>query len=140
MSTHSTPVGTLSYKQDESRISRLTLLLGALAAVPVAFFRGGHWGFGILIGSVLAWLNFHWLKQGLDAFSEAATAQANRRNVNVPFLTYFKALFRYGLIALTAYAIFRYLNVPVLSMVLGLCALGAATFVVSVHSIVYPQE
>ena len=140
MATRSTPGATLPYKQEESRISRLTLLFGALAAVSVAFFRGGHWGFGILIGSVLAWLNFRWLKQGLDAFTEAATAQANQRKVKVSALTYFKALFRYGLIALAVYVIFRSLNVPVLSMVVGLCALGAATFVVSIHSIVYPQE
>ena len=140
MATRSTPGGTLPYKQDESRISRLTLLFGAVAGVSVAFFRGGHWGFGILIGSVLAWLNFRWLRQGLDAFTEAATAQAHKRNVHVPVLTYFKALFRYGLIALGVYVIFRYLNVPVLSMVVGLCALGAATFAVSIHSIMYPQE
>jgi small-conductance mechanosensitive channel len=130
----------LSFNQDESRISRLTLILGALAAIPVAFLLGWHWGFGILIGSVLAWLNFRWLKQGLDVFIEAAAAQANQKNAKVPILTYFKALFRYGLIALAVYVIFRYLNVPVLSMVVGLCALGAATFVVSIHSMVYPQE
>ena len=140
MATRSTPGGTLPYKQDESRISRLTLLFGAVAAVSVAFFRGGHWGFGILIGSVLAWLNFRWLKQGLDVFIEAAAAQANQKNAKVPILTYFKALFRYGLIALAVYVIFRYLNVPVLSMVVGLCALGAATFAVSIHSMMYPQE
>ena len=48
-------------------------------------------------------------------------------------------MFRYGLIALAVYVIFKYLNVPVLSMVLGLCALGAATIVVSVHSILRPR-
>lgn len=132
--------GASQYLQYESRISRLTLILGTLAALPVAYFYGWHWGLGILIGSALAWLNFRWLKQGLDAFTEAANAQSNRKNVRVPILTYFKALFRYGLIALAVYVIFRYLNVPVLSMVLGLCALGAATFVVSVHSLMYPQE
>ena len=140
MATRSTPAASLRYKEDESRISRLTLLLGVLAAIAVACFRGGHWGLGILIGSVLAWFNFHWLKQGLDAFAEAAAAPGNRRSAKVPVLTYFKALFRYGLIALAVYVIFRSLNVPVLSMVLGLCALGAATFVVSIRSIVYPQE
>jgi len=140
MATSSAPADPLTYNHDESRISRLTLVIGALAAVPVAYFHGWHWGFGILTGSVLAWLNFHWLKQGLDAFTEAATAQSSQKNARVHVLTYFKALFRYGLIALAVYVIFRSLNVPVLSMVLGLCALGAATFVVSVHSIVYPQE
>ena len=138
--TSSSSAKALSYHQDESRISRLTLILGALAAIPVAYFLGWHRGFGIFVGSVLAWLNFRWLKQGLDVFIEAAAAQANQKNAKVPILTYFKALFRYGLIALVVYVIFRYLNVPILSMVLGLCALGAAAFVVSIHSIAYPQE
>ena len=138
--TSSSAAKALSYNQDESRISRLTLILGALAAIPVAYFLGWHRGFGIFVGSVLAWLNFRWLKQGLDVFIEASAAQANQKNAKVPVLTYFKALFRYGLIALVVYVIFRYLNVPILSMVLGLCALGAAAFVVSIHSIAYPQE
>jgi small-conductance mechanosensitive channel len=138
--TMAASVAASQYLEHESRISSLTLILGALAALPVAYFRGWHWGVGILIGSVLAWLNFRWLKQGLDAFTEAATVQSNQKDVKVPVLTYFKALFRYGLIALAVYVIFKYLNVPVLSMILGLCALGAATIVVSVHSVVYPQE
>ena len=114
--TSSSSAKALSYHQDESRISRLTLILGALAAIPVAYFLGWHRGFGIFVGSVLAWLNFRWLKQGLDVFIEASAAQANQKNAKVPILTYFKALFRYGLIALVVYVIFRYLNVPVLSM------------------------
>ena len=128
------------YRQFESRIAWLTLILGAVAALPVAYAEGWHWGAGILIGAVLAWLSFRWLRQGLDALTEAAVAQANQKIVQVPLFTYFKALFRYGLIALSVYAIFVYLNVPVLSMVLGLCALGAATIVVSVHSILRPSR
>jgi small-conductance mechanosensitive channel len=128
------------YRQSESRISLLTLLLGAFAALPVGYFHSWRWAAGILIGAALAWLNFRWLKQGLDALADAATAQANRQKVKVPIGTYFRALFRYGLIALAIYVIFRYLNVPVLSMILGLCALGAATLAVSVHEILRPQE
>ncbi|MGB2635096.1 MAG: ATP synthase subunit I [Candidatus Acidiferrum sp.] len=124
--------------QSESRISWLTMLLGALAALPVAYFYGWRWGIGIFIGSALAWFNFRWLKQGVDALAEASTAQANQKKAAVPVATYFKAMFRYGLIALAVYVIFKYLNVPVLSMVVGLCALGAATIVVSVHSILRP--
>lgn len=93
-----------------------------------------------MIGAVLAWLNFRWLKQGLDALTEAVMAQSAQNKGKVPIATYFKALFRYGLIALAVYVIFKYLNVPVLSMVFGLCALGAATLVVSVHEILRPQE
>jgi len=135
-----TPVNIVPYLQSEKRIARLTLVLGALAAIPVAWIYGPAWGAGILVGSILAWFNFRWLRQGLDALTTAATAQANRRKPRVPIVTYFKALFRYGLIALAVCVIFKYLNVPILSMILGLCALGAATMAVSVYEILHPQE
>jgi hypothetical protein len=123
------------YVKSESRISLLTLLLGVLAGLPVAYFRGWRSGLGIFIGAILAWVNFRWLKQGVDALVSSATAQADQPKAKVPILTYFKAMSRYGLIALCVYVIFRYLNVPVLSMIFGLCALGAATMAVSVHEL-----
>jgi small-conductance mechanosensitive channel len=135
-----TPINVSRYLAAEKWISRLTPILGALAAIPVAWFYSPPWGAGIFIGSILAWFNFRWLRQGLDALTTAATAQANQRNPRVPIATYFKALFRYGLIALAVYVIFKYLNVPILSMILGLCALGAATMAVSVYEILHPQE
>jgi len=48
--------------------------------------------------------------------------------------------FRYGLIALAVYVIFIYLRVPLVSMVVGLCALGAATIAASVYEIWHPLE
>jgi len=93
-----------------------------------------------MIGAVLAWLNFRWLKQGLDALTEAATAQAERPKAKVPLGVYFRAVFRYALIALAVYVIFEYLHVPVLSMILGLCSLGASTMAVSVHEILHPAD
>jgi small-conductance mechanosensitive channel len=135
-----TPINVAPYLASEKWIARLTLLLGALAAIAVACFYGANWGGGILVGAILGWFNFRWLRQGLDVLTTAATAQANRRNPRVPIGTYFKALFRYGLIALAVYVIFKYLNVPILSMICGLCALGAATLAVSVYEILHPQE
>jgi ABC-type uncharacterized transport system permease subunit len=49
-------------------------------------------------------------------------------------------MFRYGLIALSVYVIFKYLNVPVLSMIFGLCALGAATVAVGVQEIMHSPD
>jgi hypothetical protein len=129
-----------SYVRSESRISFLTLVLGVLAGLSVGYFRGWRWGLGIFIGAVLAWVNFRWLKQGVDALASSATEQADQPKARVPILTYFKAMFRYGLIALCVYVIFKYLNVPILSMIFGLCALGAATLAVSVYEILHPQE
>jgi small-conductance mechanosensitive channel len=133
-------IDTRRYAQSEFRISFLTLVLGFVGALPSAYFRGWRWGLGILIGAVLAWINFRWLKQGLNALTDAATAQADQPQARVPILTYFKATFRYGLIALSVYVIFKSLNVPVLSMIFGLCALGAATLAVSVLELIHSPD
>ena len=119
----------------ERRISWLTLLIGLVAALLFALLRDRLWGAGLAIGAALAWLNFRWLRRGLDALVLASTAQAGKEKPIVPIASYFGMLFRYGLIALAVYAIFIYLKVPVVSMVVGLCALGAATVVASVYEI-----
>jgi len=124
----------------ERRISWLTILIGLLAALLVALLRDRLWGAGLAIGAFLAWLNFRWLSKGLDALVVASTAQAGEEKPVVPILTYFAMLFRYGLIALAVYVIFVYLRVPLVSMVVGLCALGAATIAASVYEILHPSD
>jgi small-conductance mechanosensitive channel len=128
------------YQRSELWISYLTLILGAIAALLAGFLYSAAWGIGLAIGAGLAWINFRWLRQGVDALTETVAAERDRRKRKIPLLTYFKAAFRYALIALIVYVIFKYLNVPVLSMILGLCALGAATLAVSVHEMFRPQE
>jgi hypothetical protein len=124
----------------ERRIAWLTLILGLLAGGIVAVLRDRWWGAGLAIGAGLAWLNFRWLRQGLDALVAASTAQAGAKQPLVPLGTYFRALFRYALIAFSVCVIFRVLRVPLVSMVVGLCALGAATIAVSVYEILRPVE
>jgi hypothetical protein len=124
----------------ERRISRLTLLIGLITAFLVALLRDRAWGAGLAIGSALAWLNFRWLRRGLDALVRASTAQAGQEAPAVPLLSYFGMLFRYGLIALAVYVIFIYLRVPLVSMVVGLCALGAAAIAASVYEILHPAD
>jgi hypothetical protein len=124
----------------ERRISWLTLLIGFLAALLVALLRNRLWGLGLAVGAFLAWLNFRWLRRGLDALVVASTAQAGREKPVIPLLTYFAMVFRYGLIAFAVYVIFTYLRVPLVSMVVGLCALGAAAIAASVYEIWHPAE
>jgi small-conductance mechanosensitive channel len=124
----------------ESVIARLTLVLGALVAAAVGLLYNWIWAAGIFIGSLLAWTSFRWLKQGVEALATAATAQATRQHVRVPVAIYFKAMFRYGLIALSIYVIFKYLNVPILSMIAGLFALGAAAILASLYEILRPVD
>ena len=124
----------------ERRIAWLTLLFGFTAALGVAMIqaKARPWGLGLAIGTVLAWLNYRWLKRGLDALVLASQAQEGREKPQVPLVTYFAAVFRYGLLALAVYVIFEYLHVPLGSMVVGLCALAAATITASVWEILRP--
>jgi small-conductance mechanosensitive channel len=124
----------------ERRIAWLTLAIGAGAALATGLSYRWIWAAGLLIGAVLAWLNFRWLRRGMDALVEAANAQAGATKTHVPIGTYFRALFRYGLIAISVYAIFKLLGIPLVSMVLGLLALGAAAIAASVYEVWHPVE
>jgi hypothetical protein len=134
------PPHTAPYLRTEKRIAHLTLIVGFVVSIPVAYFYGWRWGTGILVGAILAWFNFRWLKQGLDTLTDSAAAQSNERKAEVPVGTYFRAAFRYLLIAFAVYVIFKVLNVPVLSMIFGLCALGAAAFAISVQEILHSPD
>jgi uncharacterized membrane protein len=137
---HDTAIQPAPYAKLERRIAQFTLIIGFLTALPFTFFHSFRWGGGILIGAILAWFNFRWLRQGMNALTAAAVAQSDQKNVQVPLGVYFTAAVRYGLIALAVCVIFKYLNVPAISMVFGLLALGAATVVVSVFEIFRPWD
>jgi len=124
----------------ERRIAWLTLWFGFAAAAILTLVHRRSWAGGLAIGSVLAWLNFRWLKRGLDVLVFASKAQEGREKPQVPLATYFTAIFRYGLLALAVYVIFKYLHVPLGSMVVGLCALAAATIAASVWEILRPVD
>jgi len=121
--------------QTERRIAWLTLAFGVAACVAAALAGSRVWAAGLLIGAVLAWLNFRWLRRGLDALVAASTAQAGLEKARVPLGTYFGAVFRYGLIALSVYVIFKLLKVPLASVVVGMCALAAAAIAASVYEL-----
>jgi small-conductance mechanosensitive channel len=127
-------------QRTEQRISWLTLALGLAAAAVVAIFRKYLWAFGLAIGTGLAWLNFRLLRRGLDALLVASTAQSDTQKPQVPLASYAAAALRYGLIAGLVYAIFVLLKVPLLSMIVGLCALGAAAIAASVYEISRPAD
>src|SRR3981189_1215968 len=124
----------------ERRMSWLTLLIGLASGILVAVLRDRWWGAGLGIGAALAWLNFRWLRRGLDALVLASAPQAGEEKPIVPIASYFGMLFRYGLIALAVYVIFEYLKVPLVSMAGGLCALAATTVVASVYEILHPAD
>jgi hypothetical protein len=126
--------------QTERRIGWLTLVLGFTAAAVFAFLRRYSWAAGLAIGTVLAWLNFRWLRRALDALVRSSTAQEGREKPRVQLTTWFAALFRYALLALSVYLIYNYLHIPLGSLILGMCALAAAAIAASVWEIVRPVD
>jgi len=124
----------------ERRIAWLTLAAGLSAAAIVALIGQARWSAGLVIGTLLAWLNFRWLRRGVNTFVFASRAQAGSEKPRVPTGTYFLMLFRYGLIAFAVYVIFEYLKIPLLSMILGLFALTVAAIVASVYEISHPVD
>jgi small-conductance mechanosensitive channel len=126
--------------QTERRIAWLILLTGTVAAALAELMRSPLWAAGLMIGAILAWFNFRWLRQGMDALAAASQAQAGATTARVPIGAYFRVLFRYALIALSIYVIFKFLKVPLASMVVGLCALGPAAMAASVYEIARPAK
>ena len=134
------PVAPALGERTERRIGWLTLLFGCAAAAVAAALRHNLWAAGLAFGTVLGWLNFRWLKRAADALVLVSTAQAGREKPRVPVTTHLAALFRYGLLGLTVYAIFVFLHVPLGSMILGFCALAAAAMAASVWEILHPAD
>jgi ATP synthase I chain len=134
------PAVAAAFARTEQRIAWLTLVLGGATAIIVAILRHSAWAAGLAIGTALAWLNFRWLRRGMEALVAVATAQEGFAKPQVPVGTWFRLMFRYGLIGFCVYVIFEVLKVPLASMVVGLCALGAATITASVYEILRPTE
>ena len=133
-------VDVAPYAQTERRIARLTLVLGAIGAAGGYFLFSTRVGVGVLIGALLAWANFKWLKNALDAITRASTAQAQSAKVRLPIWSIFGLIGRYLLIGASVYVIFTFFRIPVLSMLVGLCALGAATIGASLYEVFQSWE
>jgi small-conductance mechanosensitive channel len=119
------------------RILWLTPTIGIAASGAALLLRREDWAGGLLVGTALAWLNFRWLGRGLRTFlaDVAGTPELAARPTTAR--TYFAALFRYVLIGVGVYVIFTYLHFPLVSIVTGLCALGAATLTASLWEVVF---
>ena len=124
----------------ERRISWLTLVIGGVSGVASLAMRQRAWAAGLVVGAALAWMNFSWLRRGLYGLVVASTAHQGREKPKVPLISYALAMLRYALIGLAVYVIFEFLHVPLASLVVGLCALGAAAIAASVYEIWHPVE
>jgi hypothetical protein len=125
-----------AYRAAERRIEWLTLGLGAAAAL----YAGWRWSWahavGILVGTALAWINYRWLKQGVDALAKLSIAQEGAEKARVPKRVYFKFIGRYALIILVVCVIFFGSLLPPVSVLGGLFTLVAAALLGILYELV----
>jgi|SRR5215472_7209732 len=123
------PVGQRTVR----RITFLIPAFGIAAGLAALLFRRLDWAEGLILGSVLACLNFWWMKRAVQVFTSAGRNTGEKPKGQGATLV--AVVFRYALIGFALYGIFIYLHVPLLSIVIGLCAFAAATITASVWEI-----
>ena len=94
-----------SYASTVRRIERTTLFSGLLCAVAFAWPLGWLLALGIVVGTVLGWINFRWLAASVNAIGERIVkTNSGERGATVAW----RGVGRIALIALFAYVIFTY--------------------------------
>jgi len=117
----------------ERRMAATTLVLGtALAAVTLAMHSAPA-ATGVMLGTLLAWLNLRWLDQAARALAGLAQAETAAEKPQIPQSTWVKFFARYALMALALYVTVTRSPVPLVSVVGGLLMLGAAAMVVGLY-------
>ncbi len=117
------------YSAAERRIEWLIGGIGAAASAGTWFLWGGRAAVGVAAGAILSWVNYRWMKQGVDTLARLSAAQAGRQGAQVPPSVYLKFLGRYALLIVAAYAILRAFRPPVASLLAGFFSVVAAVLV-----------
>jgi hypothetical protein len=97
------PAADLFYEGALGRIRRLMIAIGAGATVATLIAAGWRVAVGVMIGSVVAWANFVWLKQAVTAMAERVTETGSGKSGGG---TVAKFVLRFALIGIAAYVIF----------------------------------
>ena len=105
------------YSGAAARITRYMLVLAALGAAITGWRIGIWFAAGFLVGCLIAYVNFSWLKRAVNALAERATGGGGHEGGRGVFIRF---LLRYGLIAIAAYAIFEISTPGLYGMLAGL--------------------
>jgi len=105
------------------RISRAMIALGIVFSGVALLRYGWRAALGFACGAVIAYLNFYWLKRGVEAFSESIVQTGRSRPTKGIVLRF---LARYLLLAAGAYAIFNVSPASLYGLFAGLCLPVAA--------------
>ena len=103
-----------------SRVLVLMAVIGIVGAIFVALTFSARSGAGILIGTVIAFANYYWLKGSLaKIFAGAARGERPRMLAGTYFL-------RYLILGVVVALLFIWGIVPIASIIIGMAAFGFA--------------
>jgi len=119
----------------DRRLLKISMGLGIPACLAALILGGLDSGLGFLAGAVLSWINFRWLKQGVDRLLESARS-ARPTPKRAAHGAIFKYFLRYALIGLSLYATFRIDILEVFGFFSGLLLVVAAVLVECVLQVV----
>ena len=113
------------------RISRLTLALTGSGAAIYFAMAGWRGGCGFLLGAIVSYLNFRWLKRTVNALGETIGGKPPRAWVAVVLGL------RYVLLGLGAYAILRFSEISLTAALVGLFVSTAAVILEILIELIY---
>jgi ATP synthase I chain len=114
------------YAAIERRMEGFVLVAGAAITVVSATGWGWRAGLAAVMGLLLCWLNFRWLRAGAAAVVQLGAAQAEASKVSVPTGVKSKFLGRLILLLAATYAILVWLRMPAVAFLCGLTAVAPA--------------
>ena len=115
------------------RILSLTLALIVLGAAGYFIIGGWRGGCGFLLGGLISYLNFQWIKRTVYALGETTGGKPPRAKVAV-----FLGL-RYLLLGLGAYAILKFSEISLSAALVGLFAPAAAVILEILIELIYAR-
>lgn len=123
------------------RVEWLTILIGGLGVAWAGWRWGWRGSLGLGIGAALSGVNFRWLKGSVQAFGDAASAQADPAQAGspqakAPKAAFFKFFGRFALLVGVVYVILTRTSLPSISVLAGLFASTAGVVVGLVFELV----
>lgn len=127
------PAADLFYGEALDRIRRFMVAIAVVATVLTFAVWNWQIAAGVLLGCAVAWVNFVWLKQAVNALADRVT-QSGRPGGSAS--TVAKFLLRYALVGIGAYAIFLSSRQSLYGFLGGLFLAVAAILCEAVYEVV----
>jgi ATP synthase I subunit len=124
------------YTTVENRLTRIGLVLAGLTLVVGALFVSRKFVVSFLVGAVISYLNFCWMKQGVDRLIDSFASEVTPAPRPSGKRVIFKYFLRYALIGGTLYAIFRFQFFEARGAIIGLLLFVAAVLFECLHLVI----